>query len=53
MALKKNPLYIQPDAKGCGPTCLRIIANTTIKAFRYNKLEHFLKLPEKEVVYWG
>ncbi|RZL50807.1 MAG: peptidase domain-containing ABC transporter [Pedobacter sp.] len=26
MATKKFPSYIQPDAKDCGPTCLRIVA---------------------------
>ncbi|RZK52461.1 MAG: ATP-binding cassette domain-containing protein, partial [Pedobacter sp.] len=31
MALKKFPFYKQPDAKDCGPTCLRIIAK------HYNK----------------
>lgn len=31
MAIKKFPFYKQPDAKDCGPTCLRIIAK------HYNK----------------
>lgn len=27
MKIKKFPFYKQPDAKDCGPTCLRIIAS--------------------------
>ncbi|WP_316738801.1 peptidase domain-containing ABC transporter [Pedobacter aquatilis] len=43
MALKKFPFYKQPDAKDCGPTCLRIIAK------HYNKtvsLQHVRALSE-------
>lgn len=41
--MKKFPFYIQPDAKDCGPTCLRIIAKHYKKSI---PLQHLRVLTE-------
>jgi ATP-binding cassette subfamily B protein len=43
MPLKKFPFYKQPDAKDCGPTCLRIIAKHYKKSI---PLQHLRTLSE-------
>lgn len=40
MKLKKFPFYKQPDAKDCGPTCLRIIARHYGKAIPLQEIRN-------------
>lgn len=38
--MTKFPVYIQPDAKDCGPTCIRIIAKYYGKSFSLRQIRN-------------